>query len=169
MSSVISKILAQQTESRLKKVFENLKDGEFEITSPFDPKYNCIAHAAEDDRKWWWAVDAEMAGNDVFWFNNIPTQVTLENFILAFGKLDYKPCENAELEKGLEKVAVYVSAKADFYNPVETPTHMARQLSNGKWTSKLGQDVDITHNTLQNIEGKTYGIVKQILKRRVKR
>ncbi len=49
MSSIISKLLAEQAKNRIKQVFENLKDGEFEITSPFDPKYNCIAHAAEDN------------------------------------------------------------------------------------------------------------------------
>lgn len=138
MTSVISKILAQQTEIRLKNVFENLKDGEFEIISPFDPKYNCIAHAAGDDEKWWWTIDAEMAGNDVFWFDNIPSQAKLENFILAFGKLDYRLCGNIEVGKGFEKVAVYVSTKADSYNPARTPTHMARQLLSGRWTSKLG-------------------------------
>ncbi len=167
MSSIIARILKQQTEARIKRVFENLKDGEFELTSPFDPKYNCIAHAADDDSKWWWAVDTAMAGNDVFWFNNIPNQATLENFILAFGTLGYQPCENSELEKGFEKVAIYVSTKDKLDSPKGSPTHMARQLLNGKWTSKLGHDVDISHNSLQSLEGKVYGKVKQILKRKI--
>ena len=167
MPSIISKILTQQTEQRLKKVFENLNEGDFEITSPFDPKYNCIAHAAADTEKWWWAIDTKIAGNDVFWFNDIPKQATLENFILAFEKLGYEICESTALEKEFEKVAVYISSKADFYSPAGTPTHMARQLADGRWTSKLGQDVDITHNSLQNIEGNLYGFVKQILKRKI--
>ena len=165
MSSIIAKILTEQAEQRIKQVFENLKDGEFEITSPFDPKYNCIAHAAEDDSKWWWSVDKNIAGNDVFWFNNIPRQATLENFILAFQKLGYEPCDDFELANGFDKVAIFVSIKDEIHAPKGTPTHMARQLPNGKWTSKLGQDVDISHNLLQSIEGKTYGEVKQILKR----
>ncbi|MGI8641734.1 MAG: DUF7689 domain-containing protein [Pyrinomonadaceae bacterium] len=167
MSSVIAKILTQKAAERIKQVFENLKDGEFEITSPFDPKYNCIAHAAKDSEKWWWTVDSVMAGNDVFWFNNIPSQATLENFILTFQKLDYEPCENTELEKGFEKVAIYVSLKDEIYSPKGTPTHMARQLSTGKWTSKLGKDVDINHTTLRNVEGHLYGVVKQILRRKI--
>ena len=165
MSSIIANILAEQAEQRIKQVFENLKDGEFEITSPFDAKYNCIAHAAEDDSRWWWAVDTKTAGNDVFWFNNIPSQATLENFILAFQKLGYQPCKNAETEEGFEKVAIYVSTKDETHAPKGTPTHIARQLPNGKWTSKLGQDVDISHSTLNNLEGNLYGIVKEILKR----
>lgn len=42
---------------------------------------------------------------------------------------------------------------------------MPRQLSDGKWIIKLGQDVDISHNSLKSLEGKVYGQVKQILKR----
>jgi hypothetical protein len=43
--------------------------------------------------------------------------------------------------------------------------HFAWQLKDGNWTSKLGKDVDISHKTLQAIEGEIYGIVRQILKR----
>lgn len=52
MASIIAKILDQAAEERIKQVFENLKDGEFELTSPFDAKYNCIAHAAGESDKW---------------------------------------------------------------------------------------------------------------------
>ncbi len=165
MPSIISKIRQLEATQRIKLVFENLKDGEFELTSSFDAKYNCIAHAADDNEKWWWSVDTKMVGNDVFWFNNIPNQATLENFILAFAKLNYQPCDNSDLETGFEKVAIYVSTVETLTAPKGSVTHMARQLSNGKWTSKLGQDVDISHNSLKNIEGKFYGIAKQILKR----
>ncbi len=168
MSSVIAKILTEHAEKRIKQVFENLRDNDFEITSPFDPKYNCIAHVAGDDSKWWWSVDTAMVGNDVFWFNNVPSQETLENFILAFGKLDYEPCVHSEIEENFEKVAIYVTEQEKLYIPKRTPTHMARQLPTGIWTSKLGQDVDISHNSLQNLEGKTYGKVGQILKRPIK-
>lgn len=163
MSSVIAKILKQRAEERVKRVFENLKNDDFELTSPFDAKYNCIAHAADDNSKWWWSVDKEMVGNDVFWFNNIPAQASIENFILAFGKLGYQSCDNAEFENGFEKVAIYVSTKDNIHSPKGSPTHMARQLLDGKWTSKLGEDVDITHANLQCLEGKIYSIVKQIL------
>ena len=72
MSSIIAGILTESAPERLKKVFVNLKEGEFEVTSPFDPKYNCIAHAAEDNSKWWWAVDKQIGRNDLYWFNNVP-------------------------------------------------------------------------------------------------
>lgn len=165
MSSIISRLRAQEARERVKTYFENISDTDFELTSPFDAKYNCIAHAAGENDKWWWADDPVMAGNDVFWFNNIPAQATLENFILAFGKLGYEPCEDSEFENGFEKVAIYVSTKDEIHAPKGTPTHMARQLKDGNWTSKLGNDVDISHKILQSIEGEIYGIVKQILKR----
>lgn len=165
MSSIIAKILKQSAEERIKRVFENLTGGEFELTSPFDAKYNCIAHAAGENDRWWWAVDKNIAGNDVFWFNNLPGEATLENFIAAFEKLGYKSCESAELENDFEKVAVYVSTKDALHAPKGSPTHMSRQLSDGVWTSKLGQDVDISHNNLKSLEGKIYGEVRKILKR----
>jgi hypothetical protein len=37
------------------------------------------------------------------------------------------------------------------------PTHMARQLPNGAWTSKCGPEEDITHFTLDALE--TYGTI----------
>ncbi len=43
--------------------------------------------------------------------------------------------------------------------------HVARQLKEGMWTSKLGPDEDIEHNTLDALEGELYGAVTQVLKR----
>ena len=42
------------------------------------------------------------------------------------------------------------------------PTHASRQLSNGNWTSKLGQSEDIEH-TLAALAGSVYGDVALIL------
>ena len=49
------------------------------------------------------------------------------------------------LEIGFEKVAIYSDAHG--------PQHVARQLPDGKWTSKLGQQVDVEHSTLSVLEG----------------
>ncbi len=45
-------------------------------------------------------------------------------------------------------------------------TRAARQLPNGKWTSKLGRWQDIEHE-LDGLVGEMYGTVKQILKRAI--
>jgi hypothetical protein len=45
-------------------------------------------------------------------------------------------------------------------------TRAARQLPNGKWTSKLGRWQDIEHE-LDGLVGAMYGTVRQILKRAI--
>jgi hypothetical protein len=74
--------------------------------------------------------------------------------------LGFSPCEDAGLEVGFEKIALYATSDGE-------PTHAARQLRNGKWTSKLGRWQDIEHE-LEGLVGEMYGTVKQILKREIK-
>jgi hypothetical protein len=57
---------------------------------------------------------------------------------------------------GVEKIAIYVRS--------DIPSHVARQLPNGKWTSKLGLREDIEHD-LEALEGPEYGSVVLILSR----
>ena len=45
-------------------------------------------------------------------------------------------------------------------------THAARLKADGKWTSKLGTEEDIEHNTLESMEGDLYGLVIQILRKK---
>jgi len=168
MASVISKILAQQEQKELERTkveFENLKDGEFEKTSNSTPKYNCIAYAAEETHRKWWPVPYAMVGSDVYWPEGVSKVCSRKNFVLAFETLGYKPCENVEIEDGYEKVAIYVTAKASPGTLKGVPLHIAKQLPSGEWTSKLGDFIDIRHKTLEGMEGKKYGVVKQILKR----
>jgi len=79
------------------------------------------------------------------------------NVVEAFRSLGYEECEDGALEEGCEKLALDGSAM--------TYTHAARQLSGGKWTSKLEQLEDITHTTTEAIEGGDYGEVVQYMKR----
>jgi hypothetical protein len=44
------------------------------------------------------------------------------------------------------------------------PTHAARQLASGRWTSKLGKAEDIEHE-LRDLEGDVYSSVVLVLKR----
>jgi hypothetical protein len=44
------------------------------------------------------------------------------------------------------------------------PTHAARQVGYGKWTSKLGSLVDIEHD-INGVSGTRYGSVAVIMKR----
>lgn len=160
MSTVIANLLAKRD---IRSVFENLKDSEFKITSPKDAQYNCIAFAADDQTKWWWSI-----GNK-FWLKGVPKNESPKSFILAFKQLGYKLCESAELEKGFEKVAIYTRTVAIPNSPKGTTTHMAKQLPDGRWKSKLGREEDIEHDKPESICGKAYGEVKHILKRPIKK
>jgi hypothetical protein len=72
--------------------------------------------------------------------------------------MGYQTCKDAKMESGYQKLALYVNAGG-------APTHMARQLPSGNWTSKLGQQEDIEHSTVSEVEGPLYGTAVVFLKR----
>lgn len=49
----------------LVELFPGLTRGGYRSTSPKDKKYNCIAHAAADDGRWWGPTPLNV--NEVFW------------------------------------------------------------------------------------------------------
>lgn len=115
-----------------------------EVRSPLDRRYNCIAFAAGDESRWWWPGPEEPGG--AYWPEGLPRETTLDNFRNAFRLLGYEECDSFELEDGYEKVAIYASASG-------VPTHAARQLSSGRWASKLGKFVDVHHARLEGVMG----------------
>ena len=134
-------------------LFPGLIDSGFAIMSPETPDYNCIAWAAGDNEAWW-EPDPFNLG---FWPSNVSREFTINAYIKAYETLGYTRCENAEHEESFEKVVIFV-------NPNGKPTHAARQLHSGKWTSKLGQLEDIEHN-LAGLIGSQYGSVGIYMKR----
>ncbi|MDI9364568.1 MAG: hypothetical protein QM541_06435 [Flavobacterium sp.] len=133
--------------------FPNSIRENFHLTSPQTPQYNCIAWAFGDNTKWYWPDNT----NIMYWPEDVPRNETLESFVLLFSKINYSICDNNLLEIGYEKIAIYATSFGK-------PTHAARQLSNGFWTSKLGQSVDVTH-TLQAMEDGEYGNAVIFMKR----
>ena len=140
--------------------FPNLIRGEYEVTSPETAQYNCIAHAAEKDDNWWWPADPP-----AYWPEGHDKAETLDAFVKAYATVGFVQDGNHsdELEVGIDKIAIYVDGEG-------VPTHAARQLTDGTWTSKLGEWEDIQHNSLKAMEdadglGLGYGKVAVILKR----
>lgn len=138
-------------------VFPKLRVLPYKVTSPFTPEYNCIAWAAGDTEHFWWPL----AGH---WPAGVPREHSVEAFVQAYATVGFTPCADGLLEPGFEKAAIYVDESG-------RPTHAAKQLSSGKWSSKLGKAWDIEH-TLAGLEGPTelvkgraYGVVKLYLKR----
>ena len=73
----------------------------------------------------------------------------------AYSQLGYVECSNGELEAGSEKIAIYATNSSSG----QMPTHAARQLKNGSWTSKLGEFEDISHLGVGDVECPDYGSV----------
>lgn len=114
-------------------------------TSPATPEYNCIAWAAGETDRWWWPRSG--LG---YWPAGVPCVETVQSFVAAFATLGFSYCKGPELEDGMEKVALYADTSGK-------PTHMARQLPTGLWTSKLGRDKDIEHQDPAALNGPIYG------------
>lgn len=139
--------------AELEAEWPNLSKTKYTITSPHTRKYNCLAWAAHEDDRWWSPVPED----DGYWPVGVPREVTLQAFIKVYQTCGYEVCDEETVEPGFEKIAIY--AKSD-----GTPTHVARQLENGMWTSKLGYYEDIDHE-LEGLVGELYGTVQQLMKR----
>lgn len=138
------------------KKFPNLQKDGYTITSEITFSYNCIAWAASDNTRRWWPDPRYID----YWPEDLERDETIEAFIICFQKLGYTICHTDALEDGYEKVAIYTSDEGE-------PTHAARQLSTGRWTSKLGDYNDIEHS-LHGLDGEEYGTIQVFLKRPTK-
>ncbi len=127
----------------------------FLATSPQTPRYNCIAWACEDSKRWYWPDKNKV----YFWPKDVPREETVDAFIKLFEKLGYSKCGDGSFEKGLVKVAIFVDNN-------NKPTHAARQLITGQWTSKLGREFDI-HHTIPSMENGKYGKAGQYLQKKI--
>jgi hypothetical protein len=111
----------------LKDAFPYLEEEGFTETSPATPEYNCIAWAAGQTDVCWWPDEFQVG----YWPDGVPRVVALGAFYQAFESIGYVRCADGQLEAGFEKIALYwLDGK---------PTHAARQLPDGSWTSKLGE------------------------------
>jgi hypothetical protein len=140
---------------RIEQIFPGLRGQAYQVTSPPDTVYNCIAWAAGDTTQWWSPSEIAMRRR-VYWPPGVPREETLEAFREAFATLGYVVCNDDRLEAGFEKIAVFALLGA--------AKHAARQLPSGRWTSKLGEREDIEH-ALHDLTGMVYGSVALVLKR----
>ena len=134
-----------------------LRQGGFRITSPVSPNYNCVACAAGETHRWWDALPEQGA----YWPPGAPPAVSLGSLTLVFQALGYEECQSAATQAGFEKIALYADQQG-------SPTHVARQLPSGSWTSKLGALEDIEHASLESLEGTNYGKVVRVMRRSIR-
>lgn len=134
----------------IETAFPRLEDETYRITSPSTPSYNCIAWAAGDTEVWWWPSRFS------YWPEVAPQEATVEAFVLAFEDLGYTICKSPSYEEEVQKIALYADEDGK-------PTHAARQLPSGKWTSKLGRLEDIEHADPEQVAGSAYGSVAAVM------
>jgi len=79
----------------------NLKPGAYRIMSPEATQYNGIAGAAGISEEWW---DPAMGYP---WPADLPHDVSVETLGKVYERCGFVVCDNAELEHGLEKIAIY--------------------------------------------------------------
>lgn len=127
----------------VRAAFPNLALGNYRITSAPSWDYNCIAWALGITDAWWWPTPGR------FWPPGVEREETVPAFLSAFGTRGFSPCSPSALESGLEKIALYAIGGV--------PTHAARQVGNGWWTSKLGPSFDIEHASVEALAGGAYG------------
>ena len=128
----------------------NLSD--YMVTSPVSEEYNCFAWSLEeDDRRW----DPH---EDYYWPPNIERELSIKTIIQIYEAFGYETCNTGTLEAGYEKIAIYADSTGEL-------THVARQLLNGRWTSKLGRFEDIEHGSVDDLTGPLYGQVVMYMRR----
>jgi hypothetical protein len=123
----------------------------YRITSAATWEYNCIAWAVGVTDAWWWPLPGR------YWPAEVPREETIAAFLAVFALHGYQPIDGDDLERGVEKLALYAQD--------DTPTHAARQLADGWWTRKLGPSIDIEHATPDAVAGGEYGEVIAVLGR----
>ena len=139
--------------SEIRRHFPHLNDTKLVITSPRTPTYNCIAYAAGDHTRWWWPDSIGL----FYWPPIVQRVEKLPAFQQAFEALGYELAPGFDLEPNFERVAIFCREGK--------PTHAAKQLPTGLWSSKLGQLEDISHD-FSGLNGDSYGTAAIAMKRR---
>ena len=88
--------------------------------------------AFEDHQRIWWP-NLKRA----FWPQNCAGKTTLDAFETWFAADGWVSTTDRYVEQNFKKVALFCKNGH--------PTHAARQLGNGNWTSKLGVSIDLWH------------------------
>jgi hypothetical protein len=124
----------------------------YEVLGKATPAYNCVAWALGRDDRWIWpAAQGHAAGFD--------------DFDALFRTHGYRRLSalNYDRAAGYDKLVLY--AKRNGSGALE-PTHSARQLADGSWSSKLGKLPLIRHLHPDDIDGGTYGQAHAVYVRR---
>lgn len=93
-----------------------------------------------------------------YWPDYPPADSTVATLSIIFSHEGYEACADGNLESGYEKLVLYYRPSTGEF------LHVARQMPDGRWTSKLGKGEDITHNSVEALEG-YYGQVCRYMRK----
>ncbi len=136
----------------LNRWFPNTNLTNISKTSEATNDYNCIAWAVGDKQKWW-----EPNWFEYYWPTGARQDTTIEALKEAYQTVGFSECLDDRWETDFEKIALF-SVDGIFYE------HAAKLISEGLWSSKLGDDIDISH-TKEALEGGIYGNIFCYMKR----
>jgi hypothetical protein len=137
---------------KLRRLFPRLFGNEYQLTSKRTRRYNCLAWAVGNNSAWW---DAGPGG---VWPDSVLNDGSVEAAIQLYEYYGYTKTTDATPEAGVEKIAIYGDDLGY--------THAARQLPDGRWTSKLGKLQDIEHLKLESLYCRWYGTIVQFMEKR---
>jgi hypothetical protein len=148
---------ALDPETRLQQLFPRLVPGSYRCISPPDTHYNCVAWAVGKRDRHWWPNEPGRS----YWPPGILAEASVDAFTQLFQSFGYEVCDTPDFQRRYEKVAIFVNNNA--------VTHAARQLGNGKWSSKLGRVWETVEHELEAVGGhgiQEYGDILQFMRRK---
>lgn len=143
----------QEERERLREGAPSLGEFDYQPTSASTPGYNCVAWAAGDDTKFW---SPDVLGG-YYWPDGLPCLATVGVLEQLFRREGYERCPSLDAEPGREKIAIYGDERE--------AQHVARQLSSGEWTSKMGVLADVSHPDPRAVEAPLFGTIQVIMSR----
>lgn len=116
-------------------LFPGLSAG-YRSPSVASSRYNCLAWVIGETSRVWWV--------DAAWLPEVSREDRVESFLSFLGRHGDVLCEHEQLEPEQEKIAIYVQKMG----PLGLVQHVAWQMPDGWWSSKLGRLIDVEHREL---------------------
>jgi hypothetical protein len=146
----------QSQESHLSVEMANIA-GRYKRTSNPTIDYNCLSWAVELIDTF---LDPRGFSPGYSWPIGVKREWSISGCRGVLESFGYtEECKDGSFEDGFAKIAVFV-------NENDVPTHFARQIEGEKWTSKLGDLIDIFHDDLDCVQCEKYGAAKYYYKKR---
>ena len=133
--------------------FPLARAGDIVTDSEMTPEYNCVGWALHLKRSVIWPDDDQQHQ----WAPDLPRRPDKDIFCAFFEKMGFSECNDENFEQSREKIAIYSRG-----NEV---LHVARQLRDGRWTSKLGPLADVLHPTALSISDGWFGVLAILMSR----